>query len=61
MNYREGMGIPYKVKIVSISFLWVVIGYSILFVVRILLIKILLFFIAAGVTLHILSIKTLKT
>ena len=60
-NYREGKGIPYKAKVVSISILWVVIGYSVFFVVHILLIKILLIFIAAGVTLHILSIKTLNT
>lgn len=58
-NYRAGRGIPAKVKIVSISFLWVVIGYSVIFVVHILLIKILLIIIAALVTLHILFIKTL--
>jgi uncharacterized membrane protein YbaN (DUF454 family) len=59
-NFREGKGIPYKLKIASISILWIVIGYSVFFVVEILLIKILLIFIATGVTVHILFIKTLK-
>ncbi len=59
-NYREGRGIPRKVKVMSISFLWIVIGYSILFVINIISIRIILFLIAGGVTIHILSIKTLK-
>ena len=59
-NYRKGKGIPHKVKFLSISFLWIVIGYSILFVVNIISIRIILFLIAVGVTIHILSIKTLK-
>ncbi len=59
-NYREGKGIPRKVKILSVSFLWIVIGYSVLFVVNTLSIRIILFLIAVGVTIHILFIKTLK-
>lgn len=59
-NYREGKGVPYKIKILSVSFLWIVIGYSIIFVVNVLFVRIILFLIAAGVTVHILSIKTLK-
>ena len=59
-NYREGKGIPRRVKILSVSFLWIVIGYSVLFVVNAFSIRIILFLIALGVTIHILSIKTLK-
>jgi hypothetical protein len=59
-NYREGKGIPRRVKILSVSFLWIVIGYSVLFVVNTFSIRIVLFLIAVGVTIHILSIKTLK-
>ncbi len=59
-NYRKGKGIPRKVKVFSISFLWIVIGYSILFVVNIFSIRIILFLIAVGVTIHILSVRTLK-
>ena len=59
-NYREGKGIPFRIKILSISFLWIVIGYSVIFVVDIIFIRIILLLIAVGVTIHILSIKTLK-
>lgn len=59
-NYQEGKGVPFKVKILSISFLWIVIGYSVFFVVSILLVRIVLFLIAIGVTIHILSIKTIN-
>lgn len=59
-NYWKGKGIPLKVKVLSISFLWITIGYSALFVVQILLGKIILVIIAIGVTIHILSIRVLK-
>ncbi len=59
-NYRERKGIPLKIKILSISFLWIVIGYSVIFVVHIFLGKIVIILIAVGVTMHILSIQTLK-
>ena len=59
-NYRERKGIPLKIKILSISFLWIVIGYAVIFVVHILLGKIVIILIAVGVTMHILSIQTLK-
>ena len=57
-NYREGKGVSLEVKILSISFLWIAIGYSAIFVLRILLGRIILILIAIGVTIHILSIKT---
>jgi uncharacterized membrane protein YbaN (DUF454 family) len=59
-NYRERKEVPLKVKVLSISFLWITIGYSVVFVVYIFLIRIILILIAMGVTTHILSIKTLK-
>ncbi len=59
-NYRERKGVPFKIKILSISFLWIAIGYSAIFVVHILLGRIILILIAIGVTIHILSIQTLK-
>ncbi|MDP3025258.1 MAG: YbaN family protein [candidate division Zixibacteria bacterium] len=59
-NYRERKGVPLKVKVLSISFLWITIGYSVVFVVHIFLVRIILILIAMGVTTHILSIKTLK-
>lgn len=59
-NYREGKRVPLKVKVLSISFLWFAIGYSAIFIVHILLGRIILILIAIVVTMHILSIKTLK-
>lgn len=58
-NYKENKAIPRKTKIVTISLLWITIGYSAIFLVTIVWIKLLLLFIAIGVTLHILSLKTL--
>jgi uncharacterized membrane protein YbaN (DUF454 family) len=59
-NYREGKGIPLKVKVLSVSLLWFTIGYSVVFVVNTFLIQGILILIAIGVTIHILSIRTLK-
>ena len=59
-NYREGKGAPFKIKILSISFLWIAIGYSAIFVVHVFLSRIILVLIAIGVTIHVFSIQTLK-
>jgi uncharacterized membrane protein YbaN (DUF454 family) len=59
-NYREGKGIPLRGKIVSVSLIWLTIGFSVLFIVHIDLMRILLILIALGVSIYILSIKTLK-
>ncbi len=59
-NYREGKGVPLKVKVLSISFLWFTIGYSVVFVVNTFLIQGILILIAIGVTIHVLSIRTFK-
>jgi len=56
-NYREGKGIPLKVKITAISILWITIGYSAIFVMEILWVRILLVIIAIAVTVHIVRIK----
>ena len=59
-NYLEGKGIPLKSKVLSISALWITIGYSVFFVVNIFLVRIILILIAIGVTIHLLSIRTFK-
>lgn len=56
-NYRAGRGVPFRVKIVSISFLWSAISFSILFVVSDVIIRIILVVIGIAVTLHIASIR----
>ena len=60
-NWREGKGLPLQTKVVAISLLFLSIGYSVLFVVPLLVIKILLVIIALLVGKHIYSFPTLKT
>jgi len=59
-NYLEGKGVPLRVKVLSICFLWITIGYSVVFVVDTFLVRIILVLIAVGVTIHILSTRTFK-
>ncbi|MCD6598010.1 MAG: YbaN family protein [Bacteroidales bacterium] len=57
-NYREGKGIPLKVKVLSISLLWITIIFSAAFIVHNVFIRVILIIIAIGVTIHIRSIRT---
>jgi hypothetical protein len=57
-NYRERRGIPFSIKIISITMLWITIAFSIFIIVLNLIIQIILIIIAVGVTIHILTIKT---
>ena len=59
-NYRQRKGIPLKVKVLTITLLWVTIGASVIFAVQSLLVRIILILIAIGVSIHVLSLKTLK-
>ncbi len=59
-NYQEGRGIPLTVKIISIIFLWVTIIFSAIIIASNYYIQIILIIIAIGVTIHILTIKTMK-
>ena len=59
-NYREGRGIPLKQKILSILLLWLTIGYAALVVLSLWWAKLILLGIAVGVTIHLISIKTLE-
>jgi len=59
-NYREGKGIPIKVKVFAITLLWITIGCSAVFALKILIVRIILLLVAVGVTTHIIRIKPLK-
>jgi len=59
-NYQEGKGIPINVKILTITFLWITIVFSIILIVTNYLIQIILLIIAIAVTIHILTVKTMK-
>jgi len=57
-SYREGRGVPLKQKLLTIALLWVMIGFSIVFVATTWWFKALLAVIAVGVTVHLGKIKT---
>ena len=57
-DFQENKAIPLKIKIISVSLLWVTILSSAFFFISILWVRILLIGIAIGVTIHILSYKT---
>lgn len=59
-NYREGKGIPLKQKVLTIALLWLSIGYAALFVAPLWWVKLILFGIATGVTIHLLRTKTYR-
>ena len=59
-NYQEGRGIPLKVKIMAISFLWATIIISIYFFIEHSILEIILIIIASAVTVHIISVKTYR-
>lgn len=59
-RYREYRAVTQKNKIVSISLLWIIISLSAFTAVQSWWVRGLLFVIAAGVTVHILSLKTWK-
>jgi uncharacterized membrane protein YbaN (DUF454 family) len=57
-NYMEGRGIKIRQKIFTITFLWLMIIFSIFYVVDNFLLTILLFLIAIAVSAHIIMIPT---
>lgn len=59
-NYREGKGIPFGIKIITILLLILTIGYTSIFVIHIWLVRIILFLIFVGVSIHVLSFPTLR-
>ena len=56
-NRRQGRGIPWSVKIATVSLLWIVIGFSAIVVIDNLIVRIVLLVVALGVSIHILTIK----
>ena len=57
-NYREGRGLPLRLKILTILTLWLTIGFTALFAVSALWGRFILLVITAGVTIHLVMIKT---
>ena len=57
-SFREEKAIPLRVKIVSVTMVWVTLLYCIFFVVSYLWLKFLLLFLAIAISWHILSYAT---
>lgn len=52
-NYKEGRRMSLRAKVFTLSLLWVVIGYSALFIVNLILVQMILLIIAVGVSIHV--------
>lgn len=59
-SYREEKGIPLSAKVLAMALLWLTIGFSIAFVVSALALRLILVAIVLAVSIHIMSIRTLK-
>jgi len=59
-NYREHRAITLRGKVVSLSVMWLVMGYTALFAISEVLVSIIVILIGIGVTKYILSLKTIK-
>lgn len=58
-DYMEQRGMPLRAKIVAITMINVVIGYSVFFAVKTLWVQVLLVIIAVSLTVYLISIKTI--
>jgi len=56
-NYVQGKGMPLRVKVFTITLLWITIGLSMWLVAQGVVIRVILALIAVGVTTHIILIK----
>ncbi len=59
-NYIQGKGMPLKVKLFTLTLLWITIGLSAGFAVQSLLIRVILILVTVGVTTHIIRIKAFR-
>ncbi|MBQ8204580.1 MAG: YbaN family protein [Alistipes sp.] len=59
-NFREHKAIPLRVKIISVSLVWLTIGYCVVAVIEMWWLRALLLMIAVAVSWHILSYATLR-
>ena len=57
--YQQFRAVSLRAKILTVTFLWLFIGYAVAFVVSAFMIRILLLVIAVTVTIHILRLQTL--
>ena len=59
-NFRENKAIPRRAKIVSVSMVWLTIGFCIIFVLEPLWLRVAMTLLAIAISCHILSFATLE-
>jgi uncharacterized membrane protein YbaN (DUF454 family) len=59
-NFRENKAIPLRVKVVSVTLVWVTLLYCAIFIACNVYMRLFFVLLATGVTVHILHYKTLK-
>ena len=59
-NFREHKAIPLRVKVISVSLVWVTLLYCTFFVAHSIYLRLFFLILACGITVHILHYKTLK-
>ncbi len=59
-NYIEGKGMSRRAKVFTVTLLWITIGLSMWFAAQSVVIRVILILVAAGVTTHIIRIKTFQ-
>lgn len=59
-NYSEKRAIAFKTKVTAIVLLWLSMGYSVIYIVNVIYIKLILLVIAACVTAHLARLNTLR-
>lgn len=59
-NFKEHRAIPLRAKIISVSMVWITLTYCSVFTTQMMWLRIAFIALAIGISLHILSYKTLK-
>lgn len=57
-NYREKREIPLRAKIIALTLLWLTTGYSGIFVISSIIVRVILIVVVIGVTWHVATLKT---
>ena len=57
-DYMEGRGVPMKTKVAALAMLWVAISVSFLFMTDNIIVRVVLLVVAAGVSMHLVFLKT---
>lgn len=60
-NFREHRAIPLRVKVISVSLVWITLLYCVVAVAEVWWLRLLLLGLAVGISAHILSYKTLHS